>query len=214
MSRTLDNAITTAIQSNDIEPFFAFEMVFSSTTLRFFTGEGDIVIGGNTYTGVGSVLSFSNVEESADIGAKSVSITLSGIPSSNLSLALSTPYQGREVTIHFGIKDANRTFLGNEDGTFILTQLGALIDITASDVNPNATSVLFVGYIDQMDIQEGAETSSITVRLESKLLQMERQRVLRYTSAIQKSLYSGDKGFDFVDQLQGQTFIWGRSETQ
>ena len=89
-----------------------------------------------------------------------------------------------------------------------------MIDITASDVNPNATSVLFVGYIDQMDIQEGAETSSITVRLESKLLQMERQRVLRYTSAIQKSLYSGDKGFDFVDQLQGQTFIWGRSETQ
>ena len=61
-----------------------------------------------------------------------------------------------------------------------------------------------------MDITEGVETSNITVKLESKLLELERQRVLRYTSPIQKALFSGDKGFDFVDQLQGQTFNWGR----
>ena len=61
-----------------------------------------------------------------------------------------------------------------------------------------------------MDINEGVETSSITVKLESKLLELERTRVLRYTSAIQKALFSGDKGLDFVDELQGQTFNWGR----
>ena len=65
-----------------------------------------------------------------------------------------------------------------------------------------------------MDINEGTDTSTITVKVESKLLELERQRVLRYTSAIQKSLYSGDKGFDFVDQLQDKKFIWGRSETK
>ena len=61
-----------------------------------------------------------------------------------------------------------------------------------------------------MDITEGPETSSISVVLESKLLELERSRVLRYTSAIQKALYTGDKGFDLVDELQGQTFNWGR----
>ena len=77
-------------------------------------------------------------------------------------------------------------------------------------MEPNASSTLFVGYIDTMDINEGAESSSITISLESKLLELERQRVLRYTSAVQKALYTGDMGFDFVDQLQGETFNWGR----
>lgn len=209
MSRTLDSSITTALSSGDIEPFFAFKMAFDSTTLYLYTGLGSITIGSDTYTGVGSLLNFSNVEESADIGAKSVSITLSGIPSANLSLALSTPYQGREVTILFGIRNANVIYLTNEDGDFVLTEGGGLIDITEGS-EPNASSTLFVGYIDTMDINEGAESSSITISLESKLLELERQRVLRYTSAVQKALYTGDKGFDFVDQLQGETFNWGR----
>ena len=210
MSRNLDANITSAITSTDIEPFFAFKLAFDSTTLFLYTGIGDLTIGSDTYTGVGSLLSFTNVEESADIGAKSVSISLSGIPSSNLSLALNTPYQGREVTILFGIRDANRVFLANEDGDLVLTENNKLIDVTPSTTNPDATSTLFVGYIDQMDITEGTETSTITVKLESKLLELERTRVLRYTSPIQKSLFAGDKGFDFVDQLQDQTFHWGR----
>lgn len=209
MSRTLDSSIISALSSGDIEPFFAFKMEFDSTTLLLYTGLGTITIGSDTYTGVGSLLSFTNVEESADIGAKSVTITLSGIPSTNLSLALSEPYQGREVTILFGIRNANVVYLIDENGDFILTEQGGLIDVTDSS-EPNASSTLFVGYIDQMDITEGPETSSISVVLESKLLELERTRVLRYTSAIQKALYTGDKGFDFVDELQGQTFNWGR----
>lgn len=209
MSRTLDANITSAISSGNIEPFFAFQLAFDTTTLFLYTGVGSITIGGNTYQGVGSLLNFSNVEESADIGAKSVSITLSGIPSTNLSLALSEPYQGREVTILFGIRNANSLFLANESGDLILTESGGIIDVTEG-TDSDATSTLFVGYIDQMNINEGPQTSSITVKLESKLLELERTRVLRYTSPIQKSLFTGDKGFDFVDQLQGQKFNWGR----
>ena len=209
MSRTLDSSITSALTEGDIEPFFAFKLAFDTTTLFLYTGLGTITIGSDTYTGVGSIINFTNIEESADIGAKSVSITLSGIPSSNISLALSEPYQGREVTILFGIRNANVVYLVDESGNFILTEGGGLIDITEGTA-PNASSTLFVGYIDQMDITEGAETSNITIKLESKLLELERTRVLRYTSPIQKALYSGDKGFDFVDDLQGQTFNWGR----
>ena len=209
MSRTLDASIISALSSGDIEPFFAFKMEFDTTTLLLYTGLGTITIGSDTYTGVGRLLSFTDVEESADIGAKKVTITLSGIPSTNLSLALTEPYQGREVTILFGIRNANVVYLIDENGDFILTEQGGLIDVTDS-TEPNASSTLFVGYIDQMDITEGPETSSISVVLESKLLELERSRVLRYTSAIQKALYTGDKGFDFVDELQGQTFNWGR----
>ena len=217
MSRTLDSNITSAISSGNISPFFAFKLDFENTltgteSLFLYTGQGNLIIDDVLYTGVGSILNFTNIEESADIGAKQVSITLSGIPSTNLSLALQTPYQGREVTISFGIR-ADGTFLANEDGDFILNQDGHLIDISTIS-NEDATSTLFVGYIDTLDIQEGPETSTITVNLESKLLQLERQKVLRYTSAIQKSLFAGDKGFDFVDKLQDKKFVWGRSETK
>ena len=210
MSRTLDANITSAITSDNIEPFFAFQIAFDTQTLYLYTGVGELTIGGNTYRGVGTVLNFDNVEESSDIGAKNVTLTLSVIPSTNLSLALTEQYQGREVTILFGIRNANLLFLGSEDGEFILTEAGGLIDISDTGLDNDATSTLFVGYLDQMDINEGVEFSSITVRLESKLLELNRAKVLRYTSAVQKALYSGDKGLDFVDQLQGKTFNWGR----
>ena len=69
MSRTLDASIISALSSGDIEPFFAFKMEFDTTTLLLYTGLGTITIGSDTYTGVGSLLSFTDVEESADIGA-------------------------------------------------------------------------------------------------------------------------------------------------
>ena len=212
MSRTIDSNITSALAEGNIKPFFTFKIEFDTQTLFLYTGEGNLFLGGNQYTGIGSLLTFTNVEESADIGAKSVSIQLSGVPSNNLALALSNPYQGREITIGFGIR-ADPLLLGNEQNELILNQDGQSIDISTIS-NPDAVSTLFVGYIDTMDINEGTDTSTITVKVESKLLELERQRVLRYTSAIQKSLYSGDKGFDFVDQLQDKKFIWGRSETK
>ena len=186
MSRTLDANITSAITSDNIEPFFAFQIAFDTQTLYLYTGVGELTIGGNTYRGVGTVLNFDNVEESSDIGAKNVTLTLSGIPSTNLSLALTEPYQGREVTILFGIRNANLLFLGSEDGEFILTEAGVLIDFSDTGLDNDASSTLFVGYLDQMDINEGVEFSSITVRLESKLLELNRAKVLRHLRSYQR----------------------------
>ena len=114
-------------------------------------------IGSDHYAGCRCLLSFTNVEESADIGAKSV-VTLNGMPSANLSLALTEPYQGREVTILFGIRNANLCLIViDENGDFILTEQGGLIDVSSGGFDNDASSCLFVGYIDQMDITEGVE---------------------------------------------------------
>ena len=126
MSRTLDASIISALSSGDIEPFFAFKMEFDTTTLLLYTGLGTITIGSDTYTGVGSLLSFTNVEESADIGAKSV-ITFGGMPS--LGTIRSGAYQGREVTILFGIRNVMLFIVIDENGDFILTEQGGPIDV-------------------------------------------------------------------------------------
>jgi hypothetical protein len=69
---------------------------------------------------------------------------------------------------------------------------------------------VFSGYMDQMNIQEGAETSTIEITLENKLIDLERPRVARYTSQSQQQRFAGDEGFNFVEGLQDKEIVWGR----
>ena len=64
--------------------------------------------------------------------------------------------------------------------------------------------------MDQMNIEETADTCTVQLTLENKLVDLERARVARFTSAYQKSLYSGDLGLDFVESLQDKEIVWGR----
>jgi len=50
--------------------FLAAELLFDSGALRLWNGYGDLTIDSNTYTGGGSLISVSAIEEAAEIGAK------------------------------------------------------------------------------------------------------------------------------------------------
>jgi hypothetical protein len=185
-----------ALSSAELYPFFAIELMFDTRTIEFaggtvqagplylWTGLGNLTIGGITYVGTGNMLQISEVKETADIAAAGATLTLSGIPTEILALALQEPYQGRLCYIKFGM----------------LENLG----------NPTSLTDLFVGYMDQMNIDEGPETSTIGLAVESKLIDLERPRVQRYTSASQKARYAGDLAFDFIPDLQDKPLSWGR----
>ena len=207
MSRDLNSDLIAQITSEAFRPFFAINATLESTTLRLWTGVGDLSISGVTYTGVGTFLTIGDLEESASISAKGLELTLSGIPSDLLSLALDTPYQGRELSLFFGVTDLQRVFLLKEGGGFLLLENDGRIILGDDD----APAQMFRGYIDTMNIQEGAETSTIAVSVESRLIDLERIRVRRYTDQLQKSLFTGDKGLEFVEDLQDKTFNWGRT---
>ena len=155
------------------------------------------------------MIQISSVDETLDISAKGATLTLSGLPSDLLSLAIAEPYQGRKCKIYFGIKDNASQFLQQENDDYILTETGAYIDTnTVSPVNVMAE--IFSGYIDQMNIDEGAESSAISVYVESRLIDLQRPRERRYTSENQKSRFPNDRGFEFVEDLQAKKFQWGR----
>jgi len=61
-----------------------------------------------------------------------------------------------------------------------------------------------------MNISDGPESATIEMRVENKLIDLERARVARYTSGYQKSVYPGDLGLDFVESLQDKDIVWGR----
>tara|TARA_R100000951_G_scaffold104671_1_gene97975 strand:- start:4426 stop:4986 length:561 start_codon:yes stop_codon:yes gene_type:complete len=76
------------------------------------------------------------------------------------------------------------------------------------------TTEIFSGYMDQMNIQEGPETSLIQIKVENKLVDLERSRVARFTSSYQRSRdiadVESDKGLDFVASMQDKKVPWGR----
>jgi hypothetical protein len=113
--------------------------------------------------------------------AKGATITMSGIPSVFLSLALQEPYQGRECRIYFGVTS-----------------------------DPSDYVEVFAGELDQMNIEEQADTANISVTAESVLIKLERPVIRRFTNEDQKSRFPSDRGLEFVAGLQDKEIFWGR----
>lgn len=181
MSRDLPAAVTAAAASDTFQVFWACEFLFDSPNeLRFWNGVGDIDVDGDTYTGAGNLLDISEIRESSDIAAYGATITLSGIPSNLINLALSEPYQARKAAVRFGIISGSTIY----------------------------SSVVFTGEMDQMNISFGPETSTISLDVESRLVDLNRARIRRYTDADHQSRYEGDLAFEYVTALQDQRLEW------
>ena len=88
-----------------------------------------------------------------------------------------------------------------------MLQDGSKIEVQSTSKGLNS---IFSGYMDQMNIAEASDTSSIELLVENKLIDLERARVARFTSGYQKSIYPGDLGLDFVEDLQDKNISWGR----
>ena len=182
-TRSLPSVVATALSADEIFPFFAVELLFDAAPMRLWTGYTTTTLGGNSYTATGELLNISIIEETTEISVRGANITLSGIPSANISIVLQTPYQGRVCNIYFGV--------------------------SVNGVNSDLVQI-FSGFMDEMNINETPETSSIELKVENKLIDLERARVSRYTSAYQKSKFPTDKGLDFVESIQGKSTLWGR----
>jgi superfamily II RNA helicase len=70
---------------------------------------------------------------------------------------------------------------------------------------------IFSGELDQMNIEEAAETSTISVTAENVLIKLERPVVKRYTNQDQKSRYPLDKGLEYIADLQDKELFWGKA---
>ena len=182
MSRTVPADLLTALSQSEVLPFYAVEMDFDTAPLRFWTGYGDKTIFTNTYTGTGSLLSISGLEEANDLSAKGVTLQLSGVPTEIVSLALQEPYQRRDCKIYFGTTDTS------------------------------APIEVFSGLMDKMTIEDSGDSSVIQLTVESKLLRLNKASNWRYTQESHKSRHSGDTFFSYVTDLQNKDIIWGREK--
>lgn len=138
---------------------------------------------GNVYTGAGLLLGFSEIEESRDVVASGMSVSLSAIPAGAMARAISLAQQGAPGRIYLG-----------------------LMQIASSGVTLVADPViLMAGILNFPRVQGGAV---INLTYENRLADLTRSRELRYTDEAQQLLYPGDRGFEYTTSIQ-QKAVWG-----
>lgn len=203
-TRNLGKLFSNELEQSVFRPFYTVEMRFDEGTVRLWTGFGELVIGDITYSGAGNLLEISSVDETADLSARGVELTLSGISSTLISRALTSTYQGRKCLIGFGAFSEGS--LLKEDGDYILLEDGSKINL---ELLLDGVDEFFAGYMDMMNITEDGESSSISMKVENKLITLERARIARYNSGYQKSIFPNDLGLDHVEALQEKEITWG-----
>ncbi len=183
--RGLSTAFKDEVAKQELTSALFLHLAFDSGDVRMWSSNYDIDWGGNTWLGAGNLLKIGNVQETIDVRATQLPVTLSGIPSSLISIALGEHYQGRDAAIYRGVFSATT---------------GALLE------NPTQ---IYGGIIDDMIIADSGEQSTITVSLETKLARLNQPNESRYTHSEQLSRYSNDDSFKFVAKIANQSIYWG-----
>lgn len=184
MTRGLTTAFKNETLADEVRPITLVELDFSGGAVNVWTGEGDLTWDSKTWTGTGTLLSIDSVSESTDIAANGVQLQLDGIPSALLSTILTEHYQGRSAVIY-------------------LAALNSSLAVVADPF------ILWKGRMDVMLISDGADSATITMSAENRLIDLERQRERRYTDLDQKNFFSSDKGLEHVADQLDRELNWG-----
>lgn len=181
MARDIDTPLAAHFEGRIVQPVFLFAAIFDSGTLRFWTGLGQIPWGGEIYFGFGNLIGISRLEETSEMRALNAVLTLSGVPSEILAVALAEPYQGRR---------ANCWIAAIDEGAFI-----------------GEPYLLHDVYMDVLEIECGPTTSIVKMSVESRQVAGTRAKNSNYTHEDQQAIYPGDMFFSKVAELQDRQII-------
>ena len=181
--RNLDPSMQAALSAGVIVPAIMCSLTFVTGTQYIWSGVGTLVYGGNTYLGVGTLGSVGAIKESNSVVANGTTVTLSGIDATLYGDCMDDIQLGASAKLWF-------TLLSQ--GTII-----------------GAPYQAFSGLVDQPTVSEGGDTISITLALETRMTNLQRPRMSRYSSADQRILYPTDSFFFYVPQLNDVALVWG-----
>ena len=190
MTRYVSATNQTAGEQPSVVMAVLVSLDFTSGELNVHDGVGTITdtlsSPNRAYLGVGQFGGIDgSVQDSLEVIARPIKLTLTGVDSSVINSAMTEDYQGRDVLISLGY-----------------IQNGSLIA---------APEVLWEGRMDYLEVEMGMESGTVRVNCESRLRR--EPRIARYTSEDQKLAYPTDKFFDLVPYIQGFKSQWGNRTT-
>jgi hypothetical protein len=160
-----------------VAPVVLCELAFASGPFRVWTGIGPLTWAGRSFEGIGDLGAMSEVEETVELRAVRLTLTLSPVPQEVLDIALAEQsFRLRPARLWLALLDAQGAFV--------------------ADPFP-----LWAGLMDSMEVVDGPEPR-VALTCESRLVDLERAEVRRYTDPDQQAEYPGDRFFEFVPALQ------------
>jgi len=198
MSRTLTGAMQTALEAAEgYADVWLLELNSSGGTLRYCDKTQDITHGGQTWVGIGGVMSFSPPPETTDLSAQAMRLALSGVDTGVIAVVLGDNMRGRTATVHWGQLDL-------ATGAVVVDPLEVFTGLLNDQWRITH---------EQRDDGPGTATVSTTVvsRLSRALHPRQvRTNVTSHDAMLDRAgLTLGDKLFEFVPLLANKVLIWG-----
>lgn len=185
MSRALSSAMLAGIQASDLAPILLFEGEFAGGFVRLWTGFGTISWNGHDWTGMGQLIGISDMEESSEVVATGLTVSLSGVDPALVSAAIGEARQNMPGRIWIGLLNAS----------------GAVV---------STPYLAFRGRLDVPQIADSEDACTISISYENILGDLLRPREIRFTDEAQKALFPDDRGFEYVTRIQDVELVWTR----
>jgi len=183
MARDLTAGMQAEVQAGTLRPVIFYEGEFASGTLRLWSGVGAISWNGQSWAGAGNLLSISSITETSDVSAVAMTVALSGNVSALIASALAEARLGKPGKVWLGARD----------------EAGAII------ADPY---LAFSGRLNVPRIEDAGERCAISITYESRLIDLQRARIRRWTHEDQQIDFPGDMGFEYVSGLPDQVIEW------
>lgn len=184
MPRNISAGMITALVAPVVRPFLLVQINLASTALNVWSGIGNLTWNAITWSGVGDFGSVSTLSEDSTIEAKGVTISLSGVPITDLTDTLTEVRMLKTASVYLGCFDENHNIIPDP-------------------------ILAYQGRVDLPTLDDSGETCSITINVENVLVDLNRSVFRRYTNEDQQLDYPGDTGFRFVPTIQEYTMTWG-----
>lgn len=183
MSREITNTQRSAIDAPEVFVAMLAELEFRSGTVRVTDLPHNVVVGGETWTGLGQLVSIKEVTESGMLEANGLELVLSGVQSQVVTIAMEEHVQGLPARVYLAIFDADGQAIG-----------------------PPVEE--WAGRIDQLKIDDSGESSTVSITVESRIADFQRSYARRFTNEDQNFFHPGDRFFEHVQQVTDMEIIW------
>ena len=163
---------------------YAAELDFKDGMVRLHTGTGDIIIGGEVFSGIGTLGSVSTSRETDDSSSPlKIDLVLSGVSQDVVKDALQDKCRGRAGRVYF---------------------------VVASTDGSIAADILFSGRMDAARFSYSKDDSSITIPIVDRMAEWSRRNTKRWTDENHRLRYPNDRFFKAVSQVSEWVIRWGR----
>lgn len=168
-------------------------MDFRDTPRRWWMGSGDLVAGGQTWQGTGSMIQIDGLEQALGTNAPRTTFTLSGVDSTIVTLARQSSARVKDRPCQVFIQ------------FFELSPGGDQMPWAPLD----APYTIWSGFMDQMSYgAEGPSQRRVSLTAESIWTGRRRPAYGFYTDRDQNARFAGDRGLEQVVNLINKTIRW------